>query len=183
MNILESTNLFASQLSNWKKLALVLAGYAAAFLLTSAATWVVIRLRTAPPASDGMQAFGDMLLYLGLLAVSSVLPTLLALYFLRPFQEFWTVFSIAAIVLAALGLVAESLMGANHSSPWAAFFVGFLGLLIILGAPLLGLGFLAFAWLAPEGRSRLRLIAAASIEFAVCAYAIFCLTVLRHWPS
>ncbi len=64
-------------------------------------------------------------------------------------------------------------------SPWPI--VGILGLHRVLVAPLLALGFLVCAAMAPTCRSRGALLAAALIEGTVCAYAFLCLFVLQHW--
>jgi hypothetical protein len=185
MDILKSTKLYwtkLNNLSNLKKLGLVLAGYGTALAVPYALYAFLDRVRTSPDASGGMQAFGDMVGFLGLFGIIALVPTALALYFLRPFQKFWTIFSIASLSLAAMGVVAASLMGRTHLAPWLMFIEGFIGLLMVLGSPLLGFSFLAFAWIAPKGKSRWRLVAAAGIEFAVIGYAILCFAVIGHWP-
>jgi hypothetical protein len=171
-------------LNNWsnrKKLAVVVLGYAAAPILAFAGASLLSWAKGTSNDPGGMAAFGDLLGFIGLLGILSLPPTALALYFLRPFAKFWTIFSIASLSLATLGVVSAALMGKQHLPPWSMLLVGFFGLVIVLGAPLLGISFLGFAWLAPKGSSRSRLIAAATIEFAVCAYATFCMVVVRHW--
>jgi hypothetical protein len=163
------------------KLGVVLAGYAAALLVAGVANYVLDRLNTSPDASGGMQAFGDSLRFLGLFGFLALVPTALALYFLRSSERFWRVFSIGCLALAATGPVAAVMLGGNHESPWAGLFFGLFGVLRALGAPLLGLGFLVCAAIAPSWRSRRLLIPAAGIEFAVSAYAYYCLWFLGHW--
>ncbi len=170
------------RINRFSKVGVVLVGYACALLITWAVFYIYVLMRKdTGAASGGMQAFGDFLLFLGVFCLLALIPTALALYFLRPFEKFWSVFSIASLALAATGPVAAVLMGRLHQSHSAAVLVGFFGLLKVLGAPLLGLGFVICAVIAPTGRSRWRLVAAAVIEFAVCAYAFFCLLVVGHW--
>lgn len=161
------------------KLGVVLGGYAAALLVAWAAYYVLAR--RSQDASGGMQAFGDLLLLIGLFGVFALVPTAVGLYLLRPFEKFWTVFSIASLALAATGPVAALMMGRFQKSSGAVSALGFFGLLRVLGAPLLGLGFLICAVIAPAKYSRWVLLAAAAIEFGVGVYAFFCLLVLRHW--
>jgi hypothetical protein len=166
------------------KLGVVLGGYVAALLVACATTYVhaAIEARIDPAqASGGMQAFGDSLLFVGLFGFLALIPTALALYFLRPFEKFWTVFSVASLAIAATGPVAALMIGMSHESPGAGMAVSFWGLLKVLGAPLFGIGFLICAGIAPMRRSRRVLLAAAAIEFAVSGYAFFCLFVLGHW--
>ena len=163
------------------KLVVVLAGYAAALLVACAIFYVLTRIKASQDANGGMQAFGDSLLFLGLLGFFALMPTALALYFLRQSAKFWPWFSVACLALATTGPVAALMMGRPQQAPWAVLVVGFFGLLKVLGAPLLGVGFLICAVLSPIRRSRWVLLGAAMIEFAVSAYALFCLFVLGHW--
>ena len=169
-------------MNRFSKTGVILIGYAAALLVTCAVFYVYVLVRKyMGPASGGMQAFGDSLLFIGLLGLLSLIPTALALYFLRPFEKFWSVFSVASLAFAAIGPVAAAIVGRPQQSPWAGLDVGFFGLLDVLAAPLLGFGFLICAVIAPAGRSRWLVFAAAMIEFAVGAYAFLCLFVLGHW--
>jgi hypothetical protein len=165
-------------MTRFTKTGVVLAGYAGALLVTCVAFYIYVLLRKdAGQTSGGMQAFGDALLFVGVFCVLALIPTALALYFLRPFEKFWSVFSIASLALAATGPVAAVLIGRLHQF----LIIGFVGLLKILGAPMLGLSFGVCAVIAPSGRSRSRLVAAAVIECVVGAYAFFCLLVVGHW--
>lgn len=169
-------------MSRISKVGIVLGGYAAALLVACTAFYArqLLAHYVAPQASSGMQAFGDLLFIAGLFAFLSLLPTALALYFLRPVEKFWVVLSIAALVLAATGPVAAATIRSLASNPAFAY-LGFFLLLRVLGAFLLGLGFLVCAVIAPVRRARLLLLVAAGIEGLVSAYAFYCLFVLRHW--
>jgi hypothetical protein len=171
--------------SRLSKVGVVLAGYAAALLVAYvvdyAANYFVTHIQKSPDASGGMAAFGDMLLFLGVFGVLALIPTALALYYLRPVVKFWSAFPAAALVVAATGPIAALMMGRHPENPWAMLAVGLFGLLKVLAAPLLGVAFVIFAVIAPTRRSRLFLFAAAGIEFAVCGYALVCLVFVGHW--
>ena len=92
------------------KIALVLAGYVAAVLLASAAVAVRIANTSGPDAqaSAGMYAFGDGLVFIAVFSAVALVPTGLALWFLRPCRRFWMVLSVAVLVVAAMGLPAAA---------------------------------------------------------------------------
>jgi hypothetical protein len=162
----------------------VLIGYAAALVLSGVGFYVYVYLSSrtnAAQASGGMQAFGDSLLFVGLFGFLALFPTALALYYLRPFEKFWTVFSITSLVVAVSGLLAAVMIGRLQQPPWAIFGIGFFGLVEILGAPLLGFAFSTCAVIAPTRSSRRFLIAAAAVEFVLSAYVFVCLVVVGHW--
>jgi len=168
-------------MKRFSKLGMVLAGYAAALLVSVAVFYIyVLARKVLTPDAGGMQAFGDFLLFLALLGFSALIPSGLAMYFSRTSQKFWTVFSIASLLLATTGLIVALIMGKLPQSSWVAW-VGLIGLLEVMGSPLFAVGFGISAVFAPDRRSRWFLIAAASIEVAVIAYVAFCIFVLRHW--
>ena len=169
------------------KLGLVLAGYITAFFLTCAFFYVrsFFIPADASQASAGMQAFGDLMLFLGMFGTLSLVPTGLGLFFLRKSRTFWTLFSILALAFAVTGPVAALTVRSG------AAFVGFVGIPRILGAPLFCLAFLIGALIAPRHPHRpfLRsiraggwlLLASAALEAATSAYACLCLLILGHW--
>jgi len=128
-----------------------------------------------------MQAFGDLLLFLGMFGGLSLIPTGLALFFLRKSLRFWTVFSILCLAFACTGPVAAVLVQPS----WGAMEI--VKIPRILGAPLFCLAFLISAVLAPPSSWRPRaltrrlFLVAAAIEAAVSAYAFLCLFILQHW--
>jgi hypothetical protein len=162
------------------KFGVVLAGYIAAVLTAGVAVYVR-QLHTQGPdadASAGMYAFGDGVLFIEVLTVVAFLPTVLALYFLRPYRLFWSALSVTALALAATGFFAASVYVMSSSgrlagSVWdmlAAFSV-----LRMLGAPLLAAAFVTSGLIAPARWPRWGLIIAGGIEGAVAAFAIL------HW--
>ena len=189
------------------KLGLVLAGYATALLLTCAFFYVrELLMPEDPQASAGMQAFADLFLFLAMFGTLSLVPTGLALFFLRKSARFWTVFSVLSLAFAVTGLVSAVLVQPS----WGA--MEMFKIPRILGAPLFCLAFLISAVLMPSrpvppplvgtaavtpiprpgsvvssawrvffGFPRWPFLVAAVIEAAVGAYAFLCLFVLQHW--
>jgi len=162
-----------------RKIVLVLAGYAAAFALACIGFLILRVDPSLPDNQGGMAAFGDLMLFAGLLAILSLVPTALALIFLRPHAGFWRVLSVLCLLLAATGPLAAMMMGRVLPAAW--FWVELLSLLKVLGAPVLALGFLIFAAIAPSRRPRLILLLAAALEAATAAYAFLCLIILKRW--
>src|SRR5262249_24758338 len=66
------------------KVAMVVGGYIAAVVVAAAVLAIYVATTSAPDrqASAGMYAFGDMILFVAVLGVALVPPTLLALFFL-----------------------------------------------------------------------------------------------------
>src|SRR5580765_6776521 len=93
------------------KIGLVAVGYVAAILAATAA--VAIRTALTPDAveqaSSGMYAFGDALLFIGVFSVIALIPTGIALFFLRPYPRFWRIVSGLCLAVAATGVVAAVL--------------------------------------------------------------------------
>jgi hypothetical protein len=189
------------------KLGIVLAGYGTAFLLTCA--FFYVREFVMPQdaqASAGMQAFADLFLFLAMFGTLSLIPTGLALFFLRKSARFWSVFSILCLAFAATGPVSAICIQRS----WGA--LEFFKIPRVLGAPLFCLAFLIAAALVPTRRVRPPLIilnpvdhspapgellkdlgialvafprwpflTAAGLEAVVALYSYFCLFILRHW--
>ncbi len=160
------------------RLGLVLGLYALAFVLTSV-VFEILQTEDARNDQGGMQAFGDLLFLGGLFCIFSLVPTTLALWFLRAWPKFWAIFAGAALAFAATGPVAAIMAWRLSSPEWAD--VGFLGLMRLLGSPLLCIGFLVCAAIAPGPRPRRLLLAAAGVEVVVDAYSFFCIAVVGHW--
>src|SRR4051794_29412646 len=90
------------------KVLLVVSGYLLAFVIASVVTSIYIAATNGSDrqTDSGMFAFGDSLLFLGVLAVAAVPATGMALVFLRPYRTFWSIVSGAALVIAASGAAA-----------------------------------------------------------------------------
>jgi hypothetical protein len=163
---------------------IVLVGYIIAFVLASQAVAIRIANTSGPDAdaSAGMYAFGDGILFLAVFGTVALLPTGLALVFLRPYHVFWTALSIMALALAVTGLSAVSVyVAAYHGllpgfarQSWAA-----LAVLRMLASPLLATCFLLAGIIAPARSSRWALLVATAMEsiagiYAVCQWFLSC---------
>jgi hypothetical protein len=163
------------------KIGTVLAGYVAAVLVANAAVAVRIADTSGPDAqaSAGMYAFGDGLLFVAVFGAADLVPTGLALWFLRPFRWFWVGLSATAVTFAITAILAASVYAVAacltlpRESPlmeWAAFAV-----LRMLAASPLAAVFVLGGVISPGRASRWALLAAAGTEGAVAAYAVL------HW--
>jgi hypothetical protein len=155
-----------------KRLALVFGGYALA-LAASIASVALYDLRFSAAdnqAMGGMIAGGEMILGCGVFVVASLVPTGLALWYLRESRGFWSAFSIVGLVFAIAGL-AWALLALAPSRLMASLpalqFAEILSPLRMLSAPLWLGGFLLFALLAPARDLRQRMLVAAAIELAI----------------
>jgi hypothetical protein len=106
------------------KIGTVLAGYVAAVLVANAA--VAVRFAhtcgTDAQASPGMYAFGEGLLFIAVFGAVALVPTGLALWFLRPFRWFWVSLSITAVAIAgtAIPLAGAFLVAGVLAPTWAS---------------------------------------------------------------
>jgi len=163
--------------NRWIRLGIVLAGYALAMIVSG----VVVALfdwRFTPAdnqAMGGMIAGGEMMLGVAVFAVLSLVPTALALYFLRHQRALGSAFSTAGLAFSLIGLVAVLAPVATGwtapRAPWLAL-VELVGLAQMLGAPITIAGFALFAALAPSGGPRRRWVAATVIEVVIGACGV-----------
>ena len=166
-------------MSRWTKVGVVIAGYAAAFVAGGVAAWLYNARVSAQPfdTSGGMYAGGEMMCTLAAFLVVSLVPTLLALWFLRGHKRFWNAVAVASVAFAGAGQLAVLMPLALHNTPRhiAFLIVNLLGLAQLLGVPLWCGAFVLFAFLAPTPEARRKLIAAVAIEVVIGACA------LVHW--
>jgi hypothetical protein len=167
--------------------AVVAGGYIAAFLMASATVAIRIASTSGPDAqaSSGMYAFGDAMLFVAVFGVSALVPTGAALFFLRPYPRFWTVFSALGLAVAVTGITAAILfaVGRHATSSPLATWAG-LSVLRILVAPLLALTFLVCTLFSPHRSSRFAFLAATVMEAAASAYggAVWFVPLYFHRP-
>jgi hypothetical protein len=156
------------------KVALVVAGYVTAFCVAWAA--VAAHDATLDPvtAQGGMAAFGDAILFLGVLGVASVPATAALLFFLRPVAWFWTWLGGIALALSATGVLASGFYVFGRTAPaqTALGEAASASVLRMIVAPLFALAFLVAGVVAPSGRSRIVLLAATVVEGAAFAAAL-----------
>jgi hypothetical protein len=156
---------------------LVAAGYVGAFLIASVA--VAIRVATTSgadaQASSGMYAFGDAYLFIAVFGLLALVPTGVALHFLRSYPRVWVVLSGLGLCVAITGGAAAVLfaLGRHAVAPSALATWAGLAVLRMLLAPVLAPVFLVLALLGPYRSPRFTLLAAAIVELAVVVCAAF----------
>ena len=164
-------------MNRWIKLGIVFAGYVLAFVTSSFMTAIYDR-QFSPEGNQtmgGMIAGGEMMYGSAIFVLASLVPTGLALWFLRPSRRFWSAFSSAGLWFAIVGLAAVVAMLATTGMTDGVslmLFVDLLSLVQMLGSPLWILSFALFAALAPAPDLRRRMLAALVIEFAIAAYGL-----------
>jgi hypothetical protein len=159
------------------KIAIVVAGYVAAW--TAASTAVALRVaHTSGPdaqASSGMYAFGDGLVFLYVFAVVAVFPTCLGFLFLRPLRRFWSALALFELCLAATGLAAVALfiIGSVRVDPRSTLaLLGAVSVLRLLVTPLFAVSFTLSGLFAPAARQRQLMFIAAAMEILATAYVL-----------
>ncbi|HEV2719190.1 MAG TPA: hypothetical protein VG323_04160 [Thermoanaerobaculia bacterium] len=156
----------------------VVAAYAGALAVAAAVVGIHVALTLGPDRDlyGVMYDFGDIVLFVTAFAAAAIPATALMLLFLRRHRRLWQALSIAAIVVAATGVMAFAdylLRGTNAVlMEWSA-----LAVLRILAAPALALLFLTTAFVAPNRSTRIVFFATTATEAAGFA------SVLMQWLS
>jgi len=158
--------------SRWTRPAIVAAGYLSSMAVAVVAVVLYDNSFSAADqqAMGGMIAGGGMMLGGAVFFLLSLVPTSVALWFLRENRLAWSVFTLAALAVAVVGLFAVFLPLAPRA--WLATvpaldLLGMLSPLWMLSTPLWIGGFLLFAVLAPATDLRRRLLVATAIEVAI----------------
>jgi hypothetical protein len=165
---------------------LVLASYVVAFVIAFALAWLRKRsLQAVDPVQfyGGMYGFGDLLFFCGLFGALTLIPTAMALYFLRPFPKFWNFISIAALILASTAPIAVILFFLFHGSnaPGWENTISFVAVVKVMATPFFAFGFLITACISPPQPRRWALFTAAAIEAAVCVCGLVHLAFVVYW--
>ena len=155
------------------KIGIVLAGLAIA--LVGALVAMGIRQQLNADPSQGMQAFGDLLLGMVVFTVLALLPLGLGLFWLRPVTRFWTILASVAAGYALTGPPALLVSGLLRLSlgNWAL-----LGDIRIGTMPLSALALATCALFAPAMRLRVILLGAAIFDGALFAGVVLFKVVL-----
>lgn len=163
------------------KIGIVVGGYVAAFAIAAAATSLYIATTSYIDRQtySGMSAFGDSLVFLFALGAAAVPATAAALWFLRPYGRFWSVLSVAALVIAATGLLAalEYFLAQGTDPRSGAHAWSALAVLRLLVAPLFAGAFCLAAVFAPNRRARIALLLATVMDATGFACAALSLAV------
>jgi len=162
------------------KAGIVVGGYAAAFLFAVSVVWFYVSLTSGPDkdASSGMYACGDSLLFIAVFGIVSIIPTGLALFFLRQYRGFWLAYSVVALLVASTSLAtvvitlleAHKIALSESLNVWAM--LAFPRLFL---SPFIAASFGLSALVAPGAHFRWLLFGAASIEGVSSVYGFF------HW--
>lgn len=147
------------------KLGIVISG----FTIASVVALVAMRIRQQLNASDpsqGMQAFGDLVLGMVVFTLLALLPLGLGLYWLRPVTRFWTVLVSVAAGYTLTGPLALLVSGPLRPfwGNWALF-----GDIRIGTVPLSALAAATCALFAPSRRLRMIFLGAALLDGAIFA--------------
>jgi hypothetical protein len=155
--------------SGASRVALVIGGYLAAFVMASLALVAYVDMTSGPDrdASSGMYAFADALFVLLVLAAGSVAPTSLLLYYLRDFPALWRALGSIGLAVAITGWLAAGNIALAHAGNgvWSMIAVP----RVFLAPLLLGL-FVLVGMLSPTRSSQRWFIAAAGIEAVTTLY-------------
>jgi hypothetical protein len=149
------------------KIAIVAAGFVLAFLGGWGAVLVQHKLTRDPDAaSGGMQAFGDLLLGLGVSGALALLPLALGLFWLRAYPPFWRFLTGGAVLFVLTAPFALIVSGALRPSAgnWALLAdirIGFM--------PLCALAMSISGLFAPQTKQRWMLIVSALVEGGIFA--------------
>ncbi len=145
------------------KTGIVASGYAAGAALAALAV-LAAHLLAGPDSVDdcgGAVIMGYALLFCGVFTVSTIPSACGGFYFLRGTRGFWNLFTPAALIFGASGLLALALI------VFATYSVeGEMSFLRILLAPVASLGFFLGGVFAPTKRHRLALFGATALEVA-----------------
>ena len=166
-------------MNKFVKIGIVIAGYILALIGAFVVTYIreLATQGTDVQASQGMFAFGQSMLFLLVFGVLALIPTVLAFYFLRSSEKFWNWFAVLSLAFSIMGLVvviANAVMNANDANTLSSFaaVLSLIGVLGVFGAPLLIIGFLILAVIAPSAHPRLLLLASAGLEILAELYIL-----------
>ena len=161
------------------RIGIVITGYILALVGAFVVTYIreLATQGTDAQASPGMFGFGQDILFLLVFGVLALIPTVLAFYFLRSSEKIWNWFAVLCLWFSIMGLgvvIANALINANGGYALSSFaaVLSLMGVLGIFGAPILIVGFLILAVIAPSGRSRLLLLASAGFEIVAELYVL-----------
>ena len=155
---------------------IVIAGYVAAVIIATVAVNLRFLHQSAQAQnSPGMYAWGDLILFLEVYGLVAIVPTALALYFLRPIRTFWTAFSIGALAFAVTGSLAALMVALGYRETTQSFLaiLAAFGALREMMSPAAAVIFVLATLTAPTRRPRLVLLVAAVIEGDLGLYSFF----------
>jgi hypothetical protein len=122
-----------------------------------------------------MAAFSESFMFLGTLAVLSIPPTALGLWFLRGNEKAWRFLSYAApafSLTAVLAVIINSIL--NYLKLWDGVWalIDFIGMIRIFATPVMAGAYGVIALIAPNGRARRPLLISMAMELFVTTYTV-----------
>ena len=170
------------------KVGIVIAAYILACIAAYAATYIqeLATRGTDAQASQGMFAFGQSILFMLVFGGLALIPTVLAFYFLRSSEKFWNGFALLCLTFSIVGIMIvfmNALINAGilHISESSAAVVSLFGVLGAFGGPILIIGFLVLAVIAPSRRPRVFLLTSAGLEILGELYVLFSFVVFQRF--
>ena len=155
------------------------AGYVAALGAGGMAGHLLnVRMAAQPyDTSGGMYAAGEIMAELAAFLPVALVPTLLALWFLRDHRAVWNAVALASLAFALAGLAGVLMPRFSPDGPTTipTALLALLGLAQLLGVPIWILAFVLLAFIAPAGLARRTMVAAVAFELANAACAAV------HW--
>lgn len=162
-------------MNSWGKAGIVTLGYVLAFGAGGVASHLYNVQMAAKPydTSGGMYAAGEAMTGLSVFLVAALVPTLLALWFLRGNTMMWQGIAVASLAFAGVGLIAvlRPLVVQGPLESPTVMVLELVRLTQLLGVPLWTGAFILFALLAPARPARRLLRTAIGLELVigVCA--------------
>jgi hypothetical protein len=169
------------------KIFLVLAGYVGAIVGAGLAYYLYTLATQTPDRQTygAMYEFGDWIFFCFVWAALSLVPTFLALFFLRPYEKFWNALAVIVMALAVTGplfeianMVVFKMEINNHAGASLSGMsvlgsvVSFFGLARLASAPFLIFGYLISAVVTPFRVPRRRFLIGAVIEMLLIIYVV-----------
>ncbi|MEP7156091.1 MAG: hypothetical protein ABI905_09975 [Betaproteobacteria bacterium] len=168
------------------KTVVVLLGYMAAWWIADQVVGIhVAKTAADSKGADGMYAFADSILFLGVFGLIALVPTGAALYFLWQGKSPWTGVSNIALAIALTAPVAALVMIVTLWSDSTTVFVppDFLtsfAILRLMVSPLLLLVFLGCSAFVPASPPRKKFFMASGLEAVSFILVVSCLLLVRH---
>ena len=158
-------------MSRVAKVGFVVAGYVAALAASGVAGWCYDRWAASQPydTSGGMYAGGQLITVLAVLLVSSLPPTLLALWWLRGHEGFWKAMAAMSLAFAGAGLLAvlSPLVLVEDSLRGWRSILELVRISQLLGVPLWTVAMGLIAVLAPFPSARRLMTIAVALELVI----------------
>lgn len=153
------------------RILMIVAGYAAALLIAGVA--VYLHASYTDPASSGMSAAGDAMLFVCVFTVAAIPATAATFHALRAVKAFWTVAATLSLIIATTAVAGLFAIMLRHDAATARATWVMLAPLRILFAPVLATIYTLAQLFAPSRATRMALLTAALVEAVAFLGAVF----------